>query len=142
MTRPPQVVAVHAMLIRSNDILLTRRAGTGFEDGNYGLAGGRLEDAESIVGAAVRECREEVGVEIDAADLEVIGVTRFVSQTGQGVDFFVRTRRWSGEAYPRSECDDVCWCAIDALPHNTIPFVRRAIDHHLVAGRWFDEIDF
>jgi len=84
----------------------------------------------------------QVVAEIDPVDLDVIGVAHFISPTGQGVDFFLRTKRWTGEAYPRSECDDVRWCAVDALPSGTIPFVRRAIERHLLAGRWFDEVDF
>lgn len=136
------IVAVHTFLLRGNSVLLARRSNTGFEDGNYGAAGGRLESRESITEAAARECREEIGVEIDSADLEMIGVAHFRSPSGEGVDFFLRTRRWTGEASPRSECDDVRWCAVDALPSNTIAFVRRAIERHLLAGQWFDEIDF
>ena len=41
---------------------------------------------------------------------------------------------------PRAECDDLQWCPLNALPENTIPFVRRAIEHHLRSGTWFDEI--
>lgn len=142
MTGSGQVVAVHTILLRSNEVLLIRRHGTGFEDGHYGLAGGRLEDGESVTETATRECREEIGVEIDPIDLEVVGVAHFISPTGQGVDFFLRTRRWTGEAYPRSECDDVRWCAVNALPSGTIPFVRRALERHLLACQWFDEVDF
>lgn len=142
MSDRAQVVAVHVMMVRSDEVLLIRRAGTGLEDGNYGLAGGRLEDGETVAQAAARECWEEVGVRIEPSDLDVVGVARFVSTSGQGVDFFVTARRWRGEAYPKSECDDVRWCRPGALPGNTIPFVRRAIEHHLLAGRWFDEIDF
>ncbi|MGH2360882.1 MAG: NUDIX domain-containing protein [bacterium] len=136
------IVAVHAFLLRGTSVLLARRSNTGFEDGNYGAAGGHLEPRESITEAAVRECREEIGVEIDPADLEMIGVAHFRSPSGEGVDFFLRTRRWTGEASPRRECDDVRWCAVDALPENTIQFVRRAIERHLRAGQWFDEVDF
>jgi ADP-ribose pyrophosphatase YjhB (NUDIX family) len=136
------IVAVHTYLLRGNSVLLVRRSNTGFEDGNYGAAGGRLEPRESIKEAAARECREEIGVEIDPAHLEVIGVAHFRSASGEGVDYFLSTRRWTGEAYPRSECDDVRWCAVDALPSGTIPFVRRAIERHLLAGEWFDEVDF
>jgi len=142
MTGSGQVVAVHAILLRSSEVLLVRRYGTGFEDGHYGLAGGRLEDGESVTQTAARECQEEIGVEIDPVDLDVIGVAHFMSPRGQGVDFFLAARRWAGEPFPRSECDDVRWCAVDALPSGTIPFVRRAIERHLLGGQWFDEIDF
>jgi 8-oxo-dGTP diphosphatase len=61
---------------------------------------------------------------------------------GEGIDFFLSATRWRGE--PRNVgpdfCDDLHWRRLDALPENTIPFVRRAAEHHLKAGMWFDEV--
>ncbi len=133
-------VVAHTFLLRCGSVLLIRRAGTGFEDGNYGPVGGHLEGVESIRQAAIRECREEIGVEVDQADLEVVGVTHYISPTGEGIDFFLSTKRWRGEPYPRAECDELRWCPLNTLPKNIIPFVRRAIEHHLLSGSWFDEI--
>ena len=134
------VVAAHTFLLRSGSVLLVRRCNTGFEDGSYGPVGGHLGSHESIKQTAIRECREEIGIEIDPADLRIIGVTHYNSPTGEGIDFFLSTRQWRGEPYPRAECDDLQWCLPNALPENTIPFVRRAIEHHLQSGLWFDEI--
>ena len=135
-------VAVHTFLLRSDSVFLLRRRNTGFADGKYGLVGGHVEGGEPITQAAIRECREEVGIEIDAGDLTVIGVTHYNSPAGEGIDFFLRATRWRGE--PRNVepdfCDDLCWWRLDALPENTIPFVRRAAGHHLAAGVWFDEL--
>ena len=133
-------VVAHTFLLKSGSVLLVRRCNTGFEDGNYGPVGGHLEGGESIQQASARECREEIGVNVNPSDLKVIGVTHYDSSTGEGIDFFLSTTRWTGEPYPRSECDDLQWCPLNALPENTIPFVRRAIVHHLQAGLWFDEI--
>jgi hypothetical protein len=72
--------------------------------------------------------------------MRVIGVTHYNSPDGEGIDFFLTASRWTGDPYPRAECDDVKWCSPDALPENTIPFVRRAIAHHLIADVWFDEL--
>jgi 8-oxo-dGTP pyrophosphatase MutT (NUDIX family) len=134
-------VVAHTFLLRSDSVLLLRRANTGFEDGNYGPVGGHLDGGETVKQAAIRECGEEIGVEIDQAALEVIGVTHYNSPTGEGIDFFLSASRWSGEPYPLAECDEVRWCPLDALPENTIPFVRRAIERHLLSGVWFDEIE-
>ena len=133
-------VAVHVFLLRSGSVLLVRRCNTDFEDGSYAPVGGHLEGHESIKQTAIRECREEIGVEIEPTDLRIIGVAHYDSPTGQGIDFFLSTRQWRGEPHPRAECDDLRWCPLDALPENTIPFVRRAIERHLRSGLWFDEI--
>ena len=140
MERVELPIAVHVFLLRSSSVLLLRRRNTGFEDGSYGPAGGHLDGGESVTRAATRECREEIGVEIDPAYLNVIGVTHYNSPTGEGIDFFFKATQWTGEPYPRAECDEVRWCSAGALPENTIPFVRRAIEHHLQAGLWFDEL--
>ena len=47
------------------NLLLLERANTGLMDGRYALPGGHLQSGESIVGAAVREVREEAGIELE-----------------------------------------------------------------------------
>ncbi len=120
-------------------MLLARRRDTGFEDGNYGPVGGHLEPGETIIQAAIRECWEEVGVGLEPNDLQIIGVTHYTSPTGDGIEFFLRAERWTGEPFAKAECDDLHWCTLDTLPQNTISFVRRALEHHLINEVWFDE---
>jgi len=139
MTRNKLPIVGHVFLLRSDTVLLVRRCGTGFEDGNYGPVGGHIDGNEPVTQAAIRECREEIGVEISPVDLIFIGVSHYNSPTGEGIDFFFKTTNWVGEPYPRSECDDLQWCSFNQLPKNTIPFVRRAIKYHLRSGEWFDE---
>ena len=139
MSRLKLPVVAHVFLIRDNTVLLARRANTGFEDSNYGPVGGHLEPGETVIQAAVRECREEIGVELEPTALQVIGVTHYTSPAGDGIDFFFRATRWTGEPTVTVECDDLRWYPLDALPSNTIQFVRRALEHHLLAGEWFDE---
>ena len=140
MKRNKLPVVAHVFLLRSDTVLLVRRCNTGYEDGNYGPVGGHIDGNEPITQAAVRECKEEIGVEIIPTDLTFIGMAHYNSPTGEGVDVFFKVTKWKGEPYPFSECDDLQWCSFDMLPENTIPFVRRAIEHHLQAGEWFDEI--
>ena len=139
MTRVKLPIVAHVFLLRSNSVLLVRRCDTGFEDGNYGPVGGHIAGKEPVTQAAIRECREEIGVGISPLDLAFIGVTHYNSPTGEGIDFFFKTTHWVGEPYPRSECNDLQWFSLNALPENTIPFIRRAIGHHLQSGEWFDE---
>jgi 8-oxo-dGTP pyrophosphatase MutT (NUDIX family) len=126
-------------LLRADSVLLARRHGTGFADGAYGPVGGHLDGGEPATAAAARECREEVGIEVDPADLRFLGVTHYTSPTGEGVDFFFACERWAGEPAPVADCDELRWCQLDDLPAQTIPFVRRAIELHLRGGQPFDE---
>ncbi len=133
-------IVAHTFLIRSGYVLMVRRSDTGFKDGSYGPVGGHLEGGETIQQTAIRECQEEIGITINPTDLEIIGLTHYNSPTGEGIDFFLVAYKWTGEPFPKSECDDIQWCPVDDLPKNTMPFVQRAIEHHLQAGLWFDEI--
>ena len=130
--------AVHLFLIRDGKILLLRRYHTGYEDGNYSVVAGHLDGGEEVRAAAVREAREEVGVDIAPEDVEVVGVMHRKSND-ERIDWFVAIHRWTGEirnAEP-DKCDDLAWFAPNHLPPNIIPYVRRAIENY-ARGVWFD----
>jgi len=132
------VSAVHLFLLRQDRILMLRRYQTGYEDGNYSVVAGHLDGDETIAAAAVREAREEVGIELIPVDVRVVGVMHRRS-IDERVDWFVACERWSGKirnAEP-AKCDDLHWADPERLPPNTIPYVRRAIENFR-AGRWFD----
>ena len=139
MARFSVPIAVHVFLLQNGRVLLLKRQDTGFEDGNYGLPAGHLEAGESVTQTAIRECREEIGVELTAAALEPCGVTHYTSPGGTGVDFFFTATAWQGQPQPLIECSAVEWFALDALPDTVIPFVRRAIETQLLGTHWFDE---
>jgi len=132
-------VTVHMFFLREKQILLIRRYQTGYMDGHYSVPAGHLDGGEAVRMAAVREAREEVGVQIDPADIHFAGVFhRFEGE--ERVDFFVHVREWNGEpvnAEP-GKCDDIRWLDINDLPENTIPYVRRAIENFR-AGVMFEE---
>lgn len=131
-------VAVHIFLLEDERILLLRRAHTGYEDGNYSVPAGHLDGGELVLEAAAREAREETGIEIDPEGMRVVGVMHRRSND-ERMDFFVAATTWSGEirnAEPH-KCDEIAWFPLDALPANTIPYIRRAIDNFR-RRRWFD----
>lgn len=41
------VVAVHLILIKENQVLLARRFNTGYEDGNFSVPAGHVDEHES-----------------------------------------------------------------------------------------------
>ncbi|MBI5877536.1 MAG: NUDIX domain-containing protein [Chloroflexi bacterium] len=137
-TRFALVAAVHLFLRSGERVLLSRRFNTGYEDGNFSVVAGHLEGGETVVAAAIREAREEAGIEIAPADLAVVGIMHRMSND-ERVDFFVAAQRWSGEIVNREpdKCDLLAWFPLDGLPPNVIPYVRRALDNYQ-AGRWFD----
>lgn len=119
---------VHVVCERAGEVLLMRRAGTGFFDGLYSLPGGHVEAGESICAAAVRELREETGLSTAAAELEWLGVVHRRSDTNR-IDFFVRAACWTGE--PRicepDKCDRLEWHRPDHLAVPLVAYVDAAL---------------
>ncbi|ARU63347.1 NUDIX hydrolase [Tumebacillus avium] len=142
MQRFTLIPAVHIFFVREGQVLLLRRANTGYEDGNYSVVAGHIDGNEEVTSAAIREAREEAGVEILAGDVQVVGVMHRLSND-ERVDFFVAVERWSGEIcnMEPDKCDDLRWFAWDDLPDNIIPYVRRAL-HNYRQGVWFDSVGF
>ena len=131
--------AVHIFLLRENHVLLLRRENTGYEDGNYSVVAGHLDGGESVIQAAIREAHEEVGITLRPTDLTVVGVMHRVSHE-ERIDFFLVATTWGGTLTNQEphKCSELRWCALDALPENTIPYIRAALENFR-RGVWFAE---
>ena len=111
-------------------VLLIRRWRTGYFDGFLSLPSGGVDGGERLVDAVVREANGELGVEIEPANLQLAHVMhRFKRQGDERLDFFFRCHSWSG--HPRicepHKHDRLMWADLSCLPHNLIPYHRRAI---------------
>jgi 8-oxo-dGTP pyrophosphatase MutT (NUDIX family) len=132
-------VAVHVFLLREGRVLLIRRANTGFEDGRLSVVAGHVEPGESVTAAALRETREEVGLELARERLRIAGVMHRLSEEPR-IDFFFSCEL--GDETPENrepeKCSELVWAELGSLPHDTIAYVRAALAN-LDSGRWFDE---
>jgi 8-oxo-dGTP pyrophosphatase MutT (NUDIX family) len=133
------VAAVHVLFVREGHVLLLRRANTGYEDGSYSVPAGHLDGGETVTEAAIREAFEETGIMLDKSRLEH-GLVMHRRAEAERVDFFVVAKGWLGE--PRNlepeKCDDLAWHALDALPSNLVPYVRRAIEAFRIGERYVE----
>ena len=127
-------VTVHLLLLQEGRILLARRIQTGYMDGHYSVPAGHLDGGETVRQAAVREGREEIGLELSPEDISFDCVLhRFEDE--ERVDFFVRVGRWNGEPVncEPDKCDDLRWFKLNQLPENLVPYVRRGL-HNAMTG--------
>jgi mutator protein MutT len=122
-------MAVHIFFLRDTQILLIRRFNTGYEDGKLSVVAGHVDAGETVTQAVIREVSEEVGVGLDPKDIQIIHVMNRKSED-ERIDFFMTVRHWSGEIVNKEphKCDELAWHPITRLPHNTIPYVRHAIE--------------
>src|SRR5436190_19012094 len=84
-------LAVHVFLLRGDFVLLLRRLNTGYEDGKLSVVAGHVEAGETVTQAAIREAREEVGVDLSRDRLQVVGVMHRKAGD-ERVDFFLSYR--------------------------------------------------
>lgn len=120
---------VHLILADSHGrVLLGRRLNTGFADGSYHLPAGHLEAGESVIGALIREAREEIGVIISPDAAEFVHVMHNSSGGGR-VAFFFRVRKWDGVPENREpqKCSELRWASVGALPDNLVGYCRMAL---------------
>ena len=132
MTRFKLIVAAYLILIEDSKILLQRRQNTGYEDGNYSIPAGHLEDTESVTDCLIREIKEEIDLDLKAEDEELVH-TMHRRENDIRIDLFFTTKKYQGEpknAEPE-KCDDLSWFSLDNLPENTVPYVKQAIESYL-----------
>jgi len=130
--RNKAVPAAYLLLEQDGKILIARRCNTGYQDGNYQVPAGHVEEGELPLEALIREAKEEIGIDLDPADIEFVHVSYRPKhdETGDRVDFFFRAKKWSGEITNMEphKCDDLRWVTPDELPDNVTAHVRTVIE--------------
>jgi 8-oxo-dGTP diphosphatase len=115
MSKPTPVPAVGVVCLRGEEVLLIRR-GTPPKVGEWSLPGGRIEWGEPVRTAALRELREETGVEAELLGLIDVVDGVFAGEPGEPDRHYVLidyAARWvSGE--PRAG-DDAAAAAFHPL---------------------------
>jgi ADP-ribose pyrophosphatase YjhB (NUDIX family) len=129
---------VHLLLLDAEGrVLFGRRQNTGFEDGAYHVPSGHLEAGESVVGALIREAKEEVGVSIAPEHVEFVHVMHNSSGSGRVAFFFkVQQREGTPENREPDKCSELRWFPLDSLPGQLIDYCRTALSH-IAAGEAF-----
>ncbi|MCD6476277.1 MAG: NUDIX domain-containing protein [Anaerolineaceae bacterium] len=121
-------VAVHLFFLRNESVLLLRRFNTGWGDGKYSVPAGHVDTSESVIGASIREVREEIGLLLHPSDIEVVHVMHRKAEA-ERIDFFLVANNWTGEITNKEpqKCDDLSWYPLKSLPVNTLHYVRQGL---------------
>lgn len=129
-------VAVYAVFRRDDDVLLLRRAGSGFHDGELSLPAGHVDEGEDALSAVVREIAEELLVSVEPTDC-ALALTGHSGPERPGddayVDLFFTVEAWTGEPQvgEPDRTTELVWAPWRDLPGDVIPYVAEAI--HTVA---------
>ncbi len=102
-------------------------------DGHYGLPAGKVEYGEPYVLGAIREAKEEAGVDIKLDDLRFVHVAHRHgvenNEIMDWVDVYFEADKWSGEPYNAEEekSERLDWLDLENLPENIVPPQRAAL---------------
>ncbi|MFD7289456.1 methyltransferase domain-containing protein [Streptomyces sp. NPDC059863] len=138
--RHTEVVDVHLILRRGDEVLLARRSGTGYGDGLLNGPSGHVERGEDVRTAMIREAYEEIGVELTPADLRVALVMQHRGPAGQPRIgwFFEAGYGAGGEPYNREpeKCSGLSWHPLSALPDDLVAYCRAGLDAYRAGERF------
>lgn len=133
---PPQrhteIVDVHLILLRGREVLLARRAGTGYADGLLHAPSGHLEDGEDVRAGMIRETAEEIGIDLAPQELRAAVVMQHRSPGGGPRIGWFFTARLAAGAVPVNrepdKCSELGWYPLDDLPQDMVAYCRAGLD--------------
>lgn len=111
----PQVI-VTAVVIRDNAILMTERKYPPFK-GMWALPGGHLEFGEQLEAAAIRETKEETGINIEVTGFLKFDniVTTELRKSVHAVIFHFQGVYLSGRVISASDAKNAVWISLKEL---------------------------
>jgi 8-oxo-dGTP diphosphatase len=111
---PVPVPAVGVVCLRGDDVLLIRR-GRAPREGEWSLPGGRIEPGERAMDAALRELREETGVEAEVTGLLDV-VDGLFPEAGRHYVLIDYAARWlSGEPVAGDDAMEARFVALNQV---------------------------
>ncbi len=121
----PKVAAI-TLIERDGRVLLTRRAMDPVR-GRWTLPGGFVDGDEDPREAAVRECREEMGLEVEITGLFDVCYGK-AHMDGASIVIVYAGRLVGGEMTARDDVDAVAFYGPDELPELAFPSTREILD--------------
>lgn len=132
--------AIILMLVRRRgekcEILCQRRQNTGFADGLWDFScAGKVERGESMTAAAVREAKEELGINIaeDSLQFAVLVHKRDKECGVVYINPYFICSEFDGEPKigETEKCSEIRWFDINNLPEDLPDDRRRALDAYM-----------
>jgi 8-oxo-dGTP diphosphatase len=116
--------AVQLIFKHEEQVALILREHTGWMDGFFCLPGGRVEQNEAGMAAAIREANEETGVVLRPEELQHALTVHDASGTDSiWLQTVFEVLRWEGELYnaePQLHAE-LAWFDLKSLPKNILP---------------------
>jgi mutator protein MutT len=139
--------AIFPFLLKTDEkatkILLSRRQNTGYEDGKWDIAGGgHVDEGESAASAVIRECGEELGIDVKIEDVSFIHLShRFSNRAYYDIYFIVMKYNGSPMIMEPDKCSELKWFDIDNLPEDIIECRKLVIQEYKNKNYYSERIE-
>lgn len=130
-TDRPVIVVAAVALVRGEEVLTVRKQGTS----RFMLVGGKLEPGETPLEAALRETREEVGIDLDSARPLGTFWSDAANEPGHRLHSTVFLARTDVEPVARGEIAQVRWSSMVDLADDLAPMLEHHVIPALLARR-------
>jgi 8-oxo-dGTP diphosphatase len=122
---------VVVLVVDGDRVLLGRRSPRSYRPGKWGLPGGYVERGENFLSAAIREVREETGLQIRILSLLSV-VSNFFAEGLQTLVTVLLAEVTGGRERPGDDLVELAW---HRFPE-TLPDMAFEADAHII-GRYF-----
>lgn len=135
------ILTSHVLLFENDKVLLVRHGeSAGHITGVYGIPGGHVEPDEDLQTTAVREFREETGLDVEKSDLQefpgneyTADIQRKDGMTRRYTMYVFLATQYTGQLQTTSETIPE-WIDVNALHQfNLLPNVEHAVQTGLAA---------
>lgn len=125
------------------DVLLLRRASDEPNYGGYwGLPGGKAEDGETPEAAAVRECKEEIGFDLDPETHKLKPIDRVKTPNGMLFTTYAVLAPEKFAPELDEEHSGYAWAPLNFLPQPLHPSVKRTLGEHIGVAEDMSDADW
>ena len=124
--------AVYGVLLDADHMLLLRRDGSGYHDGELSLPAGHLDGGEDAVAGLIRELREELTIDVDRDACRLALVIHRAPESPNDheyLDLVFAVSRWTGtpSVGEPDKCSGLVWTDPNHLPTDTIDYIATAL---------------
>jgi len=124
-----QITSAYLLLFKDGKVLLQRRSGTSFHDGELSVIAGHHDGNCTLKETLAREAMEEAGITIQPQDLRFIHALH-KKEGDERLEMFFTTDTWNGTPTINEpdKASELSWFDKYNLPKDTIHYIKQVID--------------
>jgi len=120
-----------AIIIKNNQVLLAKRPSNKHQGGKWEFPGGKLDGSETPLQALIRECREEIAIEVDLTTCQLFDTVEFDYGDKQVALHFYSVSVFSGKPEGQ-EGQEVRWFDLSEITLLEFPEANKGIVERLL----------